>query len=586
MLGRTWASRLDGAGEARAVAIGQRVGVPDLLARIAAGRGQTVDGCEAFLNPSLRDSLPDPDTLSGMGAAVDRLVRAVEGGERVAIFGDYDVDGACSVALLAEYLRAAGLAPAIHIPDRILEGYGPNVPAVTALARAGAHVLVTVDCGTTSAEALGHARDLGLDCVVIDHHQAPAELPPARAVVNPNRQDDLSGLGHLCAAGVVFTVLVGLHRALKARGFWTGRAAPDLLEALDLVALATVADVVPLTGLNRAFVTKGLAVMRLRRRPGLASLFDVAGTSGPPTAFHLGFLIGPRINAGGRIGDAALGARLLTAGDAGEARGMAEQLDALNRERRTIEGDALAQAEAALAALSVTAFEGQAAVVTSGAGWHPGVVGLVAARLRERYGRPAFAIAHGDGALGTGSGRSIPGVDLGRAVRLAVERGLLVKGGGHAMAAGITIELARVEAFQAFLHDHVGDTVALLRRDAVFEIDGALSAASATPDVVEAVERAGPFGNGNPEPVFAFPAHRLASVRPVGADHLRLALTGPDGTRIGGVAFRAASGPLGAALRAAEGTLVHVAGHLAINHWGNRTSAELRVVDAAVPDRG
>ncbi len=582
---RFWAARLDPAGEVRAAAISQRLGLSDLLARVVAGRGQTAETCEAFLNPTLRDGLPDPNGLSGMQAAVDRLVCAVERAETVAIFGDYDVDGACSAVLLADYLAAAGLRPAIHIPDRILEGYGPNVPAVAALARGGASLLVTVDCGTTGTEALDHARDIGLDCVVIDHHQAPADLPPACAVVNPNRQDDLSGLGHLCAAGVVFLVLVGLHRALKARGFWTGRATPDLLEALDLVALATVADVVPLAGLNRAFVTKGLAVMRLRRRPGLAALFDVAGTSGPPTAFHLGFLVGPRINAGGRIGDAGLGARLLLTRDPGEVRGMAEQLDGLNRERRGIEGEALAQAEALLASSFATIADG-AAVVVSGAGWHPGVVGLVAARLRERHERPAFAIAHQGGALGTGSGRSIPGVDLGRAVRLAVDRGLLVKGGGHAMAAGITIEVARIEAFEAFLRDHVGEAVALTRRDTVFELDGALSAAAATPDTVDLIERAGPFGSGNPEPVFAFASHRLASVRPVGADHLRLALTGPDGTRLNGIAFRAASSPLGAALRSAEGTLIHVAGSLALNHWGNRTGTELRVVDAAHPDLG
>ncbi len=581
--GRRWAARLDAAGEGRATAIGQRLGVPELLARVAAGRGQTAETCDAFLAPSLRDSLPDPDVLRDVGPAVDRLARAVEGRERVAIFGDYDVDGACSAALLGDFLRAAGLDPVVHIPDRVTEGYGPNVPAVTALARAGATLLVTVDCGTAGAEPLAHARALGLDCVVVDHHGAPAELPEAVAIVNPNRQDDLSGLGHLCAAGVTFLVLVALNRALRARGFWADRPAPDLLEGLDLVALATVADVVPLTGLNRAFLAKGLAVTRLRRRPGLAALFDVAGAGGPPTAFHLGFLVGPRINAGGRIGDAALGARLLVTRDAGEARAIAERLDGLNRERRAIEGEALAEAEAALLSRPDAAAD-RAVLVLSGAGWHPGVVGLVAARLRERHERPAFAIAQAEGGIGTGSGRSVPGVDLGRAVRVAVERGLLLKGGGHAMAAGITVEVARIEAFRDFLHDHASEAVARHRRGATLALDGTLSAAGATQAALDAVERAGPFGSGNPEPVFAFPRHRLLSVRAVGADHLRLALAGPDGTRLGAVAFRAASGPLGAALRGAEGRLLHVAGHLSANHWGSRVSVDLRVVDAAVPD--
>ncbi len=585
MLGRTWAPRLDEAGENRALAIQQDLGISELLARVAAGRGQTAASCAAYLDPSLRDAMPDPDRLSGMSAAVERLARAIERGERVAIFGDYDVDGACSAALLAEYLQAAGLHPVIHIPDRILEGYGPNIPAITALARAGAQLLVTVDCGTTSLEPLAEARRLGLDCLVIDHHQAPLDLPEASSIVNPNRQDDLSGLGHLCAAGVVFMVLVGLHRALRAGGFWAGRTAPDLLEALDLVALATVADVVPLVGLNRAFVAKGLAVMRLRGRPGLAALFDVAGTTGPPTAFHLGFLVGPRINAGGRIGDAALGARLLLTRDPGEARAIAEQLDGLNRERRAIEAQATEEAEAmALAVLLTPETSERAALVTSGAGWHPGIVGLVASRLRERYERPVFAIAH-EGLVGTGSGRSIPGVDLGRAVRTAVELGLLIKGGGHAMAAGITIEMARLAAFEAFLHDHVGEAVAAARGDAALFVDGALSAAGATPEVVETIERAGPFGSGNPEPLFAFPAHRLLKVVPVGVDHLRLTLAGPDGSRLGAVAFRAATGPLGAELRAAQGSALHIAGTLSVSRWGGEGRAELRVVDAAVAGR-
>lgn len=582
LLGQSWRERLDGSAAVQAVAIGQTHGVPDLLARILAARGQTAATARDYLEPSLRDLMPDPATLRDMAAAVHRLARAVEQRETVAIFGDYDVDGACAAALLAEYLQQAGLQPAIHIPDRIVEGYGPNGPAILALQRAGASLLVTVDCGTTSIGALAEATALGLDCVVFDHHQAPADLPEVVALVNPNRQDDLSGLGHLCAAGVVFMVLVALHRLLRERGFWARQAGPDLLAALDLVALATVADVVPLVGLNRAFVAKGLAVMRLRQRPGLAALFDVAGTNGPPTAFHLGFVLGPRINAGGRIGDAALGARLLLTRDPLEAAEIAAALDGLNQERRGIEVAAVDEAEAAaLAALAVGGHEA-AALVTSGAGWHPGVVGLVAARLRERYGRPAFAIAV-EGAVGTGSGRSIPGVDLGRAVRIAVDLGLLVKGGGHAMAAGITIEMAQLAAFQAFLHAQCGPDVAVARQGNALAIDASLSAAAADAALVEILDRASPYGSGNPEPVFAFPNHRITDIRAVGTDHLRLSAVAADGSRLGVIGFRVGGSAFGAALRASHGKMLHLAGTLSVSRWGGTGAAELRLIDAAVP---
>ena len=582
MMGRRWRQKLDEAAEMRALAIGQTHGVPDLLARIAAGRGQSAATCKDYFEPSLREAMPDPDALSGMAAAVARLTHAVVTGERVAIFGDYDVDGACSAALLAEYLTAAGLSPAIHIPDRITEGYGPNVGAIATLRQAGASLLVTVDCGTTSLEPLAHARGIGLDVVVVDHHQAGPVLPEARAIVNPNRQDDLSGLGQLCAAGVVFMLLVALHRSLRERGFWAGRPMPDLLAGLDLVALATVADVVPLTGLNRAFVAKGLAVMRLRHRPGLAALFDVAGANGPPTAFHCGFLIGPRINAGGRIDDAALGARLLTTRDAIAAREIAERLDGLNRERRLVEGAALEEAEGAALALTLGAEEHPDAVlVTSGEGWHPGVVGLVAARLRERYERPAFAIALREG-TGTGSGRSVPGVDLGRIVRAAVEAGVLIKGGGHAMAAGVTLAADQIDAFRAFLHERCGADVAAARASAGLDIDATLGAAAIEPATIDLAERAGPFGSGNPEPVFAIPNHRLLGAVPVGTEHLRLTVAASDGTRLTAMAFRAARSDFGGRLKAAVGQGVHLAGHLSLSRWGGVGRPELRVVDAAL----
>src|SRR5436190_15039981 len=447
--GRVWRARLDARGEAHATAMTQRHGISELLARILAGRDVEVDAVLEFLDPTVRRLMPDPDTLTDMAKAAARIVDAIERRETIAIFGDYDVDGATSTAVLAKFLRHCGLEPLIHIPDRLFEGYGPNTEAVRMLAGKGAQPLVTVDCGTTSIAPLVDAKALGLDVVTIDHHQAGEALPPVDALVNPNRQDDLSGLNHLAAVGLVFMTVVAVNRELRKRAFWhVLRPKPDLLDSLDLVALGTVADVVPLKGLNRAFVSKGLIAMRRREHVGLTALMDAARLTGPPECWHLGFLLGPRINAGGRIGRADLGARLLLENDATEAGAMAAELDRLNRERQTIEQATLAQAEAeAMAALGIE--EKGAVVVTAGQGWHPGVVGLVAARLKERYGRPAFAIALEPGGIGTGSGRSITGVDLGSAVRRAVTMGLLLKGGGHAMAAGVTIAPDKLAAFRA-----------------------------------------------------------------------------------------------------------------------------------------
>ena len=580
--GRAWRARLDAAGEARALAIAQVAGQDDLMARVLAGRGVGVDEVERYLDPTLRDLMPDPFTLAGMEAATARLRRAVERGERVAIFGDYDVDGAASAALLSEYLEALGCPTLIHIPDRIVEGYGPNVEAMDAFKAKGADLVVTVDCGAVSHIPIAHAKSLGLDVVVFDHHQAPETLPEALAVVDPNRQDDLSGLGHLCAAGVTFMGLVALNRALRESGFFAARKAPELLAGLDLVALATVADVVPLIGLNRAFVTRGLAIMRKRERPGLAALFDIAGADGPPRAYHLGFLIGPRINAGGRIGDAALGARLLTTRDDLQAREIAGELDRLNRARQQIEVAMLAQAEAeAFAAMG--AEERGAVVVVAGEGWPPGVVGLIAARLKERFERPAFALSLG-ATEATGSARSIAGVDIGKVVRTAVEAGLAIKGGGHAMAAGLTISRPRLGDLRAFLEATLAAPVNAARAGAVISIDAALAASGASPKLVRSIDAAGPFGSGNPEPMFALARHRLTEVFPVGANHLRLRATAADGTTIDAIAFRAAGKPLGQALGQARGKLVHLAGALTINRHGGRERAEMRLVDAAAPE--
>lgn len=585
VLGRPWRDRLDPAGQALAMAMVQLHGHLDLLARVLAGRGVALEDAAAHLDPSLRHLLPDPYELVDMKPAAARLAAAVTAGETIAIFGDYDVDGACSAALLADFFEAAGTPFLIHIPDRIFEGYGPNVQAITALAEAGAKLLVTVDCGTTSLEPLAEARRLGLDVIVLDHHQAPEHLPEA-IVVNPNRQDDLSGLGQLCAAGVVFMALIAVNRLLRQSRFWTDeRPEPDLLLGLDLVALATIADVARLTGLNRAFVMKGLALMRARGRAGLAALFDVAGADGPPKPSHLGFLIGPRINAGGRIGDAALGAKLLTLKDAAEARRIAETLDRLNRERQALESATLEEALAEALVLGAE-HEVGAAIIVAGEGWHPGVVGLIASRLKERFRKPAFAIAF-DGALGTGSGRSIAGVDLGKVVRQAVEAGIAAKGGGHAMAAGITLAREQLDAFRGFIESALAAQVEAARAGEALFIDAALTAAAANPELFAGLEKAGPYGAGNPEPVFVFPAHRLVDVMPVGQGHLRWRAKAGDGASLEGILFRAVGEPLGEALKAARGASLHLAGTLTLDRWNGRERVQLRLLDfAAAEPRG
>jgi single-stranded-DNA-specific exonuclease len=580
LTGRAWRDRLDVRGAPRALTIAQRHGLPELLARVLAGRGVEADDVEAYLDPSLRRLMPDPHRLTDMEAACGRLADAVTRGEHIAIFGDYDVDGATSSALLARYLRQCGIDPIVHIPDRIFEGYGPNVDAVRSFATLQVSLLVTVDCGTTSVEALGEAKHLGLDAVVIDHHQADVELPPAYAIVNPNRADDLSGLGHLAAVGLVFVALVALNRELRRRGFFDTRAEPDLLSLLHLVALGTVADVVPLKGLNRAFVAKGLIALRRREDAGATALMDVARLAGPAEPWHLGFLLGPRINAGGRIGRADLGAQLLLEQDPSHAAAIATELDRLNRERQQIELKTLAQAEAeALAALGLE--EKGAVVVTAGAGWHPGVVGLVAARLKERYGRPAFAIALEPGGSGTGSGRSIAGVDLGAAVRRAVHEGLLVKGGGHAMAAGITLREDALQPFRAFLEETLGPSVQAARRERVLLIDGAVSAGAVTVELCELLSHAGPFGAGNPDPVLALPAHILSYADPIGENHIRARLRSGDGKFINAIAFRAMGQPLGRALLENRGRPLHVAGSLAIDRWQDEEQVQMRLIDAA-----
>lgn len=584
--GRSWHDRLTPEQARIAAAISQHHELPDLLARVLAARGAQTETCERYLNPALRDLLPDPSRLTDMDVAVERMLHAIRLGEQIAIFGDYDVDGAASSALLQRFLRAAGRDAEIYIPDRIFEGYGPNEDALDGLQAGGARLVICVDCGSGSHAALAHARARGLDVVVLDHHQVGADLPAAVALVNPNRQDDLSGCGALAAVGVTFLAIVGLNRALRQAGWYGGgRPEPDLLASLDLVALGTVCDVVPLVGLNRAFVAKGLLALHQRTNPGLRALADVSRQRGAADTYHLGFVFGPRINAGGRIGRADLGARLLSTDDAKAAAEIAAILERLNRERQEIEADVLAQAMAEAEASLGTRAE-HPVVVAAGEGWHPGVVGLVASRLKDRFRRPAIAIAFDGRGIGTGSGRSVPGVDLGKVVRAGVDAGILVKGGGHAMAAGLTVQRAHLAELRAFLYENLAQAVAAAHEIDWLKVDAAMSASGATPDLIEKVARAGPYGAGNPEPTFAFPAHRIVSTLVVGERHVRVTLASGDGARLQAIAFRAVGQPLGDFLTRRQGDLIHTAGHLRIDRWGGGAKLQLQLLDAAEPAAG
>ncbi|RWM76504.1 MAG: single-stranded-DNA-specific exonuclease RecJ [Mesorhizobium sp.] len=577
--GVSWEHRLTERQDMTALAIAQGYGVPDIVARVLAGRGVTAEQTERFLDPTIRDLLPDPASLTDMDKAAARIAGAIIAREKVAIFGDYDVDGAASSALLKRFLTHFSVPAEIYIPDRIFEGYGPNPEAMRELVLRGATLIVTVDCGTNSAVSIDAAKAAGADVVVLDHHQLGGPLPAAVAVVNPNREDDLSGQGHLCAAGVVFLALVQTAKVLRGR--LTDAEPPDLLGLLDLVALATVCDVVPLTGVNRAFVVKGLQMARQQRNEGLAALARVSRIGEPVSTFHLAYLIGPRINAGGRIGDAALGSRLLATDDPVEARTIAETLDRLNQERQQMELEMLAAARVEADA-ELAGGNGPAIVVTGSSSWHPGIVGLLASRLKDHARRPAFAIAFNANGVGTGSGRSVSGFDLGGLVREAAIAGLIVKGGGHGMAAGITVERAKLGALRAFFEERAAADVFRLQGEESLAIDGALAAEGATLGLLDALEKAGPFGAGHVAPIFALPRHRLADARPVGTNHIRAELQSESGGRIQAIAFRAVDTALGEFLFKNRGKPVHVAGSLSGNHWNGNRTVQFRIVDAAL----
>ncbi len=573
--GRRW--RLRSGDSAEGQIIVERLGLPEIIGRLLAQRGIDLDHAPLFLAPRLRDHLPDPSHLLNMDVAAERLARAVRDRETIAIYGDYDVDGATSAALLTRFFNAVGGRSRIYVPDRLREGYGPNAPALRLLCAEGASVVVTVDCGTTAHQPLAEAAQCGLDVIVIDHHVAEPLLPIATAVVNPNRLDEASPHGSLAAVGVAFLLVIAVNRALRAAGWYAGSySEPDLLEWLDLVALGTVCDVVPLTGLNRAFVAQGIKVARQRRNCGLDALAIVASITEPIDAYHLGFLLGPRVNAGGRVGAADLGARLLSTDDPALACELARRLDALNVERREIEARTLA------AAIDAVEAEPQSPVLSfAAADWHPGVIGIVAARLRERYERPACVVALSDG-IGRGSGRSVPGVPLGPAIIAACQAGLLVNGGGHAMAAGFTVAAEKLDALREFLVERLGD--GLDRETLVPElaIDGALSVAAVQPALVAKIEQLAPFGAANPEPRFVFPTVRVAYCELVGSGHLRCSLTDPLGqSRLSAIAFRAAETPLGRFLAETRGVAVDVAGHLRRDTWRGGDAVQLVIDDAA-----
>ena len=575
--GRRWLWR---AGEDRiAFGIAQRLEVPEIVGRLLAARGVGIEAATDFLEPTLRALLPDPSVLIDMDVAAARLADAVMAGETVGVFGDYDVDGACSAALMVSWLRGLGCTVLHHVPDRMKEGYGPNAPALLALAGKGARLIICVDCGTAAAEALSVLAGKA-DAVVLDHHKAEGPPPAILATVNPNRLDDTSGLTALCAAGVAFLTVIAATRTLRRRGFFAGRREPDLIGLLDLVALATVCDVMPLSGVNRALVCQGLRVMARRARPGLAALLEVTQAREKLSAMTCGFALGPRINAAGRISEADLGLRLLLCEDRVEAQALAERLDTVNRQRQEVEASML---EAAMRAAEVQAEAGNAVLVVAGEGWHPGVVGIVSGRIKERFNRPACVAGITNG-IAKGSGRSVPGVDLGSAVIAARQAGILTTGGGHAMAAGFSLPRNQIEAFRLFLNERLS-AAAALPGTVDLMVEAALSVPGATIDLARQVERLAPFGAGNDEPVMVLQRARVIRADRVGKElnSIRVFLEGEGGgPRLKAMLFRARDGALADALLSRDRVPLHLAGHLRVEAWNGAENPGFIISDAAL----
>jgi len=559
--------------ERSGLALAQRHGLPEIIGRLLAARGVGVDHVDDFLDPQIRRLLPDPSSLMDMDLAAKRLADTIQKGQKVAVFGDYDVDGATSSALLKRFWRAVGRDLDIYIPDRLSEGYGPNLPALKRMKEQGIELVITVDCGIVAFDALSGARKAGIEVIVVDHHQAEPRLPDAAAVVNPNRLDDTSTVGHLAAVGVTFLLLVALNRVLRQRGWYSCCAEPNLLQWLDLVALGTVCDVVSLTGVNRALVKQGLKVMSARKNVGLRALADIVHLTEQPAAYHVGFMLGPRVNAGGRVGESWLGAALLSTDDEGKAIEIAKRLDIYNQERRSIEAACLQSATDIIESND----DGNFAYVGS-TEWHPGVIGIVAGRLRERFNRPACVVAY-NGDQGKGSGRSVKGFDLGAAIVAARQAGLLISGGGHAMAAGFVIQRNNEQSFCNFMTKRIG--AAQKELTPVYRIDGAIQPIGANNEFLTAIESLAPFGAGNPQPRFVFPKVRIINAQQVGADHVRCIVTGENGGRLKAISFRSLGQPLGQALLQSGGSPIHLCGTLKLDHWQGRATPQLTIDDAA-----
>lgn len=572
--GRRWRLRAVADDAARRLAL--HGNISDALARVLAGRDVTAEQLEDILNPTLKRLLPEPFSLKDMERAVSRTRSAIDAGEKIAVFGDYDVDGSCASALLSGFLTRIGRAPRVYIPDRMSEGYGPNAAAMRTLREEGVSLVITVDCGATSIAALTAARDAGLDVIVLDHH-AVETLPPAVAQVNPNQPGDESGLGYLCATGVTFLFAVALNRQLRDSGWYAEHATaePDLRDEIDLVGLATICDVVPLAGINRAFVRAGLAKLSLLSRPGLAALAAVSRADGPFTPHHLGFIFGPRINAGGRVGGCMLGMELLSTTDSVTAQALAQQLDMHNRERQALESMILEAAAAQAATQGNAPF-----LLVSDDGWHPGVVGIVASRLRERFNKPAF-VAGFEGGYGRGSARSIPGIDIGAMVRGAHEAGVIETGGGHAMAAGFSLTEDRLAGFREFLTACFAGTASAFEAANELLLDAGIVPSGATTALMSELEKAGPYGAGNPEPLLVVMDGRVAFADVVGKDHVKLRVAGADGARLDAISFRTAQTPLGRGMLSARGKRIHLAGRLKEDRWNGQIRVQFHVEDAA-----
>jgi single-stranded-DNA-specific exonuclease len=554
--------------------LSQRFELPEIIARILNLRGIHIDQAENFLNPTLKAYLADPSHLKDMDKAVDRLVKAIQKNEIVAIYGDYDVDGATSSALLLNFLNGLGVKTLYYIPDRLKEGYGPNIVAFKNLQEKGARVIVTVDCGTTSFEVLEEASHLDVDVIIIDHHAGEPKLPKAYAVVNPNRMDESSPLGHMAAVGVAFLLAVALNRSLREKGHYKDMQEPDLLQFLDLVALGTVCDVVPLRDLNRAFVTQGLKVLSKRTNLGIRILSDLVGIDETPEAYHLGFMIGPRINAGGRVGQSDLGVRLLTTQDLSEAQEIAKKLDYFNRERQEIEQTVLEEA------FQQAQHQGNSSVLIVSGIWHPGVIGIVAGRLKERYYKPTLVISLNEQGIGKGSGRSIDGIDLGALVHAAKQKDLLLEGGGHAMAAGFSIEESQIPALRDFFNDRLKD----LREHLVpiLKCDGRLAPQALTIELAETLERLGPFGQGNPTPRFVISDLWISKIDIMAGKHLSCIFRDLAGNYLRAVAFRAVDTPLEAALKMSRDQSFQIIGTIKVNRWGGRVQPQFQLIDIAL----